>query len=174
MSKAQAAVRLRGEVSVLLTTDRAIRRLNRRYRGKNKATDVLSFPAQELLQGQEKEKIAGDLAISVETARRQSIACGHSLSEELEILILHGLLHMAGYDHELDAGRMARRELQLRARLGLPQGLIERTSSMSASKQVNKPARRSQRGSTAESSTRSRRKLTKNDGARQARKRVRA
>jgi hypothetical protein len=81
---------------------------------------------------------------------------------------------MAGYDHELDAGRMARRELQLRARLGLPQGLIERTSSMSASKQVNKPARRSQRGSTAESSTRSRRKLTKNDGARQARKRVRA
>ncbi len=92
LSKAQAAVRLRGEVSVLLTTDRAIRRLNRRYRGKNKATDVLSFPAQELLQGQEKEKIAGDLAISVETARRQSIACGHSLSEELEILILHGLL----------------------------------------------------------------------------------
>jgi probable rRNA maturation factor len=121
---AQAAVRLRGQVTVLLTTDAAIRRLNRRFRGKNKATDVLSFPAENLIQSQ--EKIAGDLAISIPTARRQSTACGHSLAIEIKILMLHGLLHLAGYDHETDSGQMARRERVLRGKLGLPQGLIER------------------------------------------------
>jgi probable rRNA maturation factor len=126
LAQAQSAVRLRGEVSVLLTTDRAIRRLNREYRGKDKATDVLSFPASSLLQSQEKEKIAGDLAISLDTARKQGAACGHSLEIEIKVLILHGLLHLAGYDHETDEGRMARRERRLRARLGLPLGLIER------------------------------------------------
>jgi probable rRNA maturation factor len=124
LARAQAVTRLRGEVSVLLTTDRAIRRLNREYRGKDKATDVLSFPATELVQDQ--ERIAGDLAISVDTARRQSSACGHSIRTEIKVLILHGLLHLAGYDHESDNGQMARRETQLRAQLGLPQGLIER------------------------------------------------
>ena len=112
---------------MLLTTDRAIRLLNRRYRGKNKATDVLSFPPERLVR--EKERIAGDLAISVDTARRQSTACGHTLETEIKVLILHGLLHLAGYDHEEDDGRMARRERQLRARLGLPPGLIERVAS---------------------------------------------
>ena len=130
LAEAQAAIRLRNEVNVLLTTDRQIRRLNRAFRGKDKATDVLSFPATELVQNQgKKEKIADDLAISVPTAHRQSIEQGHSLAIELKVLILHGLLHLAGYDHETDAGRMARRERQLRARLGLPQGLIERASS---------------------------------------------
>lgn len=125
--RAQTAVRLRGEVTVLLTTDRKIRRLNRQYRGKDQPTDVLSFPAAELLENQKKkEKIAGDLAISVPTARRQGDACGHPLDAEIKVLILHGLLHLAGYDHESDAGRMARRELALRAQLGLPQALIER------------------------------------------------
>jgi probable rRNA maturation factor len=127
LAQAQATIRLRGEVNVLLTTDRQIRRLNRAFRGKDKATDVLSFPAEKLVQS--KEKIAGDLAISVATAHRQSIEQGHALATELKVLILHGLLHLAGYDHETDAGRMARRERQLRARLGLPQGLIERASS---------------------------------------------
>jgi probable rRNA maturation factor len=126
LAQAQATVRLRGEVSVLLTTDRQIRRLNRRYRGKDKPTDVLSFPATDLAQ--DGEEIVGDLAISVPTAHRQSIEQGHPLGTELKVLILHGLLHLAGYDHETDAGRMARRERQLRARLGLPQGLIERSS----------------------------------------------
>ena len=126
LKQAQSAVRLRGEVSVLLTTDRAIRRLNRQYRGNDKATDVLSFPAETFIQNQ--QKIAGDLAISVDTARKQGAARGHSLATEIKILILHGLLHLAGYDHESDAGRMARREQLLRARLGLPQGLIERAS----------------------------------------------
>jgi probable rRNA maturation factor len=122
LREAQAAVRLHGEVTVLFTTDAAIRSLNRRFRGKNKATDVLSFPAGNFGP----EKIAGDLAISVPMARKQGAAFGHSLGTELKVLILHGLLHLAGYDHETDSGQMARRERVLRARLKLPLGLIER------------------------------------------------
>ena len=87
LSKAQAAVRLKGEVSVLLTTDAAIQRLNRQFRGKNKATDVLSFPAD----GIGAEEIAGDLAISVPTALRQAVEQGHPLSTEIKVLMLHGL-----------------------------------------------------------------------------------
>jgi probable rRNA maturation factor len=121
LSEAQEAVRLHGQVTVLLTSDVAIRRLNRQFRGKNTATDVLSFPALEMVEG-----IAGDLAISVETARRQAREQGHSLGIEIKVLMLHGLLHLAGYDHESDHGEMARRERLLRGRLGLPQGLIER------------------------------------------------
>src|SRR5580658_11170836 len=116
---AQAAVGLRGKVSVLLTTDKAIRKLNREFRGIDKATDVLSFPAP--VAG-----IAGDLAIGVPTALRQAGEEGHSLGVEIKVLMLHGLLHLAGYDHEADEGRMARRERLLRGRLGLPKGLIER------------------------------------------------
>lgn len=122
LSAAQAAVRLKGQVTVLLTTDTAIRKLNRQFRGKNRATDALSFPAE----GLGAEGIAGDLAISVTTALGQAAEQGHSLSAEIKVLILHGLLHLAGYDHEIDNGKMARRERVLRARLGLPQGLIER------------------------------------------------
>ena len=122
---AQAAVRLRGQVTVLLTTDAAIRKLNRRFRGKNKATDVLSFPAGQV----HGEAIAGDLAIGIPTALRQAAEQGHSLAVEIKVLVLHGLLHLAGYDHEIDEGKMARRERLLRARLSLPQGLIERATS---------------------------------------------
>jgi probable rRNA maturation factor len=125
LAAAQTAVRLRGQVTVLLTTDASIRGLNRRFRGKNKATDVLSFPAE----GLGTEGIAGDLAISVTTALGQAAEQGHSLSTEIKVLILHGLLHLAGYDHEVDDGKMARRERVLRAKLKLPQGLIERTVS---------------------------------------------
>jgi probable rRNA maturation factor len=121
---AQKSVRLRGLVNVLLTTDLAIRTLNRRFRGKNHSTDVLSFPAAQISRGQ----VAGDLAISVDTARKQAIDQGHALAIEIKVLILHGLLHLAGYDHESDAGEMARREQALRARLALPLGLIERTT----------------------------------------------
>jgi probable rRNA maturation factor len=130
---AQAAVKLRGNVSVLLTTDAAIRRLNRQFRGKNKATDVLSFPAASLSQVSKArpgapriQEIAGDLAISIPTARRQAEDRGHSLVIEIKVLMLHGLLHLAGYDHEIDAGQMARREQKLRTQLRLPHGLIER------------------------------------------------
>jgi probable rRNA maturation factor len=125
LREAQLQVKLRGEVTVLLTTDAAIRHLNRRFRGKNKATDVLSFPADELIR--EREGIAGDLAISVSTARRQAADQGHSLRDEIKILMLHGLLHLAGYDHETDNGKMARREQKLRLKLRLRDGLIERT-----------------------------------------------
>ena len=113
-------------MTVLLTTDATIRDLNRRFRGKDEATDVLSFPSTNPAAGP--EKIAGDVAISVETARKQATEHGHALGVELRVLILHGLLHLAGYDHETDAGKMERRERQLRAKLGLPQGLIERVS----------------------------------------------
>jgi probable rRNA maturation factor len=136
LAVAQSAVCLRGQVTVLLTTDTAIRKLNRQFRGKDKATDVLSFPAEGSfpaecpfpVEGIGAEKIAGDLAISVPTARKQAIEQGHSLSTEIKVLILHGLLHLAGHDHESDNGKMARRERQLRAKLGLPQGLIERAT----------------------------------------------
>jgi probable rRNA maturation factor len=121
LSEARSAVRLRGQVTVLLTSDVAIRRLNRQFRGKNKATDVLSFPALEMVAG-----VAGDLAISVETARIQAREQGHALGTEIKVLMLHGLLHLAGYDHEKDHGEMARRERLQRGRLRLPQGLIER------------------------------------------------
>ena len=125
LAEAQAAVRLRGEVAVLLTTDAALRSLNRRFRGKNRPTDVLSFSPANLLQSSKPAE--RDIAISVETALRQALEQGHPLSTELKVLILHGLLHLAGYDHESDAGRMHRRERRLRARLNLPLGLIERT-----------------------------------------------
>ena len=124
LAAAQTAMRLKGQVTVLLTTDAAIRKLNRQFRGKNKATDVLSFPAE----GPGAEGIAGDLAISVTTALSQAAEQGHSLSTEIKVLVLHGLLHLAGYDHEVDDGKMARRERKLRAQLKLPQGLIERAT----------------------------------------------
>jgi len=139
LAEARGAVRLRGTVSVLLTTDAGIRRLNRQFRGVNKATDVLSFPAG----GPAADEVAGDLAISVPTARRQAAMCGHSLGTELKVLMLHGLLHLAGFDHESDAGEMARRERLLRGRLGLPQGLIERAANGKASRSAgNQTARR--------------------------------
>lgn len=125
LRRAQTEVRLRGAVSVLLTTDAAIRRLNRTFRGKNKATDVLSFPAAEQSRGE----VAGDLAISVETALKQAREHGHALGTEIKVLMLHGMLHLAGYDHESDEGQMARREQALRKKLALPLGLIERAGS---------------------------------------------
>lgn len=123
LQQACEAAKVKGEVSVLLTGDAQIRRLNRQFRGKNKPTDVLSFPAPEV----QSEVVAGDLAISVETAARQATEPGHALAIELQVLILHGVLHLAGYDHETDSGQMARREALLRRRLGLEAGLIERT-----------------------------------------------
>ena len=137
LKEAQVAVALSGQATVLLTTDATLRDLNRRFRGKDRATDVLSFPSTNSAPGP--EKTAGDLAISVETARKQAAEQGHALGVELRVLILHGLLHLAGYDHEADAGKMQRRELQLRARLGLPQGLIERATAKRTKTRRRKP-----------------------------------
>jgi probable rRNA maturation factor len=108
-------------IACLIADDAEIRRLNRQYRGKNYATDVLSFPAAR--NGQ-----AGDIAISIDRARAQAAERGHTLADELRILMLHGALHLAGMDHETDSGEMARAELRWRKRLSLPCGLIERTS----------------------------------------------
>ena len=119
----QRAAGLAGQVDVLVCDDRELRALNRRYRGKDRATDVLSFPAQGRLQGE----MAGDIAISADHAARNARRLGHSLGEELKILILHGLLHLAGYDHESDDGRMARREASLRRQFQLPLALTQRS-----------------------------------------------
>lgn len=124
LGNAQGALRLPGQVTVLLTSDQVMRRLNRRFRGKDKSTDVLSFPAN----APGPLSVAGDLAISIPTAQRQAADQGHDLAIEIKVLILHGLLHLAGYDHETDNGEMAGREQRLRARLGLPEGLIERAA----------------------------------------------
>lgn len=106
-------VRLKPEsFSAVLVSDRRIRELNRRYRQQSVATDVLSFPVEE-------NGYLGDVVISVETARRQARRLGHGLLRELELLLLHGVLHLMGYDHESDTGQMDRRELTLRRRLGL-------------------------------------------------------
>ncbi len=126
LRQASAAVRLNGEVSVLLTSDAHLRRLNREFRHKDRPTDVLSFPAPEPVNGH--GSTGGDLAVSVDTAARQAEELAHSLATELEILVLHGLLHLAGYDHETDQGRMARKESALRRQFGLAEGLIERSS----------------------------------------------
>ena len=99
-----------------------MRSLNHRFRDKDKATDVLSFPALPEV----KKKFAGDLAISVEIASRNARELGHSTANEIKILALHGVLHLAGYDHERDAGEMARTELRLRQAFRLPCSLIER------------------------------------------------
>jgi probable rRNA maturation factor len=118
--KARRAVRLRGEVNIRVTSSREMRELNRRFRKQNKPTDVLSFPSGL-------PKLAGDIAISAEIAASNAAQLGHSTETELKILILHGLLHLAGYDHESDQGEMQAREAKLRRHLKLPVGLIERT-----------------------------------------------
>jgi len=148
LNEASAAIRLHGQVSVLLTNDATMRRLNRRFRGKNKTTDVLSFPSGEEV----KAEIAGDLAVSVPTARRQAAERGHSLSAEIKLLMLHGLLHLLGFDHETDEGQMFRRERTLRAKLGLPQGLIERAGGAAGRPLKSKsPQRRSAQRATRSS-----------------------
>ncbi|HZY61648.1 MAG TPA: rRNA maturation RNase YbeY [Edaphobacter sp.] len=123
LNRAREAAGLRGEVDVLLTDDGSLKRLNRTFRGKNKPTDVLSFPAAENPGGH-----AGDLAISLDTAARQAAVYGHSLRDEVRILILRGLLHLSGMDHETDNGEMAAREYALRGKLRLPVTLIERAA----------------------------------------------
>jgi probable rRNA maturation factor len=107
-------------ITCLIATDAEVRRLNRQFRGKNQATDVLSFPPAN------PNGVSGDIAISIDRARIQAAERGHSLADELRILMLHGALHLAGMDHESDSGEMARAEGRWRRKLGLPDGLIER------------------------------------------------
>jgi probable rRNA maturation factor len=108
---AAKALRVRGELAVVLGGDAGIRRLNARYRGKDKPTDVLSFPGPGGREG------LGDVVISVATAERNARAAGRTLGRELDVLAIHGLLHCLGYDHETDDGTMDRIEGRLRRRL---------------------------------------------------------
>lgn len=125
MLRARKAVGLRGRVNVLVTGSAAVRALNRQFRGKNKATDVLSFLAAPG-SNSGKQRLAGEVAISADVALQNSVRLGHSVSAEIKILALHGILHLAGFDHERDNGQMARKEAALRRALKLPAGLIER------------------------------------------------
>src|ERR1039458_2157049 len=117
--KSQRAVGLCGDVVIFVTCSEEMQKLNREYRGRDEPTDVLTFPSLS-------PRVLGDIAISVEIAAANAAELGHSTEAEVKVLILHGLLHLAGYDHETDDGEMQTRETALRRKLGLPVGLIER------------------------------------------------
>ena len=118
-------MRLRNPVNVLVTSSAELRSFNQRFRGANKATDVLSFPAQQV--SLQTKRVAGEVAISADIARENAGRLGHSVADEVKILVLHGILHLAGFDHERDNGEMARKESRLRRQLKLEGSLIERT-----------------------------------------------
>jgi probable rRNA maturation factor len=124
------ALKLQDEVAkgrafdCLICGDAELRRLNRDFRGQDYPTDVLSFPAGVRLSSR-----LGDVAISLPRARAQARKFGHSMTQEIRVLMLHGVLHLLGMDHETDRGRMARVEKRWRTRLALPNGLIERVQS---------------------------------------------
>jgi probable rRNA maturation factor len=141
-----APAHARGSVNIALVSDTRIRALNRTYRGKNYATDVLSFPANSpprRTQGTRRsnrvlssvspvssvvESFLGEIVIARGVARRQAREAGHTELAELKVLALHGLLHLLGYDHERDNGRMRRVEGRLRRKGGLREGLIARAA----------------------------------------------
>jgi probable rRNA maturation factor len=108
--------------NTLITGDAELRKLNREFRAKDHPTDVLSFPSAAPPE-------LGDIAISIVRARAQARQHGHSTEEEVRILMLHGVLHLLGLDHESDRGQMARAEQRWRIKLGLPNGLIDRVQS---------------------------------------------
>jgi probable rRNA maturation factor len=130
--KRVAPARARGRIGVALVSDRRIRSLNRAYRRRDYATDVLSFSASDGDVVREKQGSAvrrpwlGEIVIASGVARRQARVAGHSELTELRVLALHGLLHLLGYDHEHDDGQMRRVEQRLRRKGGLREGLIER------------------------------------------------
>jgi probable rRNA maturation factor len=129
--RALRAMKLKhGGFGILITGSGQLQQLNLRFRGKNQPTDVLSFPAAAFNQKGDFPFVhTGDIAISADIAADNAQRYGHSLSDEIEILMLHGMLHLSGLDHESDDGEMAKRELQLRQKLGLPSGLIQRAKS---------------------------------------------
>jgi len=111
------------ELTVCFVDDREIARLNKKFRGKAKPTDVLSFPAEgntsARFPAQKGKEYLGDIAIAPETARRNAQREGRSLDDELRVLMLHGALHLMGYDHETDNGQMERKEMRLRRKFGI-------------------------------------------------------
>ena len=123
--RARRAAGLRDLVNVLVTNNSELRSLNRQFLGKDKPTDVLSFPASPTAHAKSK-RFAGEVAISADIARQNAARFGHSVADEVKILVLHGILHLAGFDHERDNGEMARKEMRLRRQLNLEAALIER------------------------------------------------
>lgn len=126
LERAQKELRIPSDaLTVCLVTDAEIARWNRAYRGKPKPTDVLSFPAENGKSKSRPRKRAnddtylGDIAIAPAVARRNAEKFGRTFEDEMRILILHGALHLLGYDHETDNGQMDRREKRLRTKLGL-------------------------------------------------------
>jgi probable rRNA maturation factor len=150
VTRASRAARLRGLINVLITTSRELRTLNRRFRGKDQPTDVLSFPPEPAFA----DTLAGDIAISAEIAKRNAKSLGHSDAQEVKILVLHGVLHLAGYDHENDTGTMAGKEAKLRKSLGLPVGLIERSGRADKRMQNRNAPSRSGRAKAASATAR--------------------
>jgi probable rRNA maturation factor len=135
-------------VVCLITNDREMRRLNRQFLGKDYATDVLSFPADNALPNVRASRALhsvapqlGEIAISIDRAAVQAKEHGHSLADELRILMLHGALHLAGFDHETDSGEMRDTETRWRKRFGLPLGLIERETTLVTIQRKNGRAR---------------------------------
>ncbi|MGA9528189.1 MAG: rRNA maturation RNase YbeY [Terriglobales bacterium] len=126
IARARRAAGLKGIVDVLVTSNAEMKSLNQRFRGQDKPTDVLSFPAA---LDNPRNNFAGEIALSSEIAAHNARSLGHTAAQEVKILVLHGILHLRGYNHEHDHGQMARREKRLRAQLHLPDGLIERTQS---------------------------------------------
>jgi probable rRNA maturation factor len=110
----------RRDFHCLITNDAELQSLNAQFRGKDYPTDVLSFPVEE------DEAFIGDIAISMQRARAQARAWQHAPEDEIRILMLHGVLHLLGMDHEADSGEMKRTEIRWRRKLGLPVSLIER------------------------------------------------
>jgi probable rRNA maturation factor len=148
VSRARKAAGLRALVNVLVTSSAAVRSLNHQFRHKNKATDVLSFPATAPSpQSRKKTQVAGDIAISADIALQNSLRLGHPVAQEIKILVLHGILHLAGLDHERDNGQMARKEAKLRRALRLPAALIERVQP--ANSKSSKLRRATSRATTA-------------------------
>ena len=101
-----------GEISIAFVSDREMTSLNRKFRGRNKTTDVLTFPSGD-------DTFLGDIVVSIDQAKRQAADEKHSLATEVRYLILHGVLHALGYDHETDKGEMNALELDVRERVGL-------------------------------------------------------
>jgi probable rRNA maturation factor len=160
---ARRAAGLKGTVNLVVTSSAEVRSLNRQFRGKNKETDVLSFPANSQqtisMTTPEALRLAGEIAISAEVAKQSAALRGHSAADEVKILALHGILHLAGFDHERDNGQMERRERRLRRALRLPAGLIERnTSSLSTGSDKGLKTRRPRRASSSTQPGKARRK----------------
>lgn len=112
-----------GDVELVFVNDDEMRKINREHRGIDKATDVLSFPYEQVVGG-----LMGSVVISTDTASRVASELGHSIESEIALLFLHGVLHILGYDHEIDDGQMRQKEKEVIEHFNLPDSLIIRNS----------------------------------------------